>query len=250
MRAGDTLGFVVAVGIGVQNYRDTDLERTFWATFVLVAGTGALWMGLVTVEWLGIQGALVDSLSTSLQAIVVGVFAIGSIGTMAVVQDLKDSQRETERQRIEAEQAREEAEQLSAHLQKKASAFSVSMSRAADGDLTQHMNPESRSDAMSEIAEAFNDMMDELEGTFARIRTFADEVAASSEEVTGNRAPGLAQPRPTAAARSTTSRSTPRAGPRCPIRATRSRRLFERLLCHRIPRIALPSFRSTVRTWS
>ena len=193
-----TLGFLVAAVVGAANYRDTDLEQTFWAVFVGVSAAGFLWMSLVTVEWLGIQGAVMDSLSTSLQSIVIGVFSIGAIGTMAVVQDLKRSQAETERRRREVEQAREEAERarteaederaaaegLNDHLQQKAQAFSASMGAAADGDLTERMDPESRSAAMTEIAEAFNEMMDEFEETFARLREFADEVAAASEQVT------------------------------------------------------------------
>lgn len=94
-----TLGFLAATAIAVQNYRDTELERTFWASFALVSFAGCLWMGLVTVEWLGISGELMDTLSTSLQAIVIGVFSIGTIGTLAVVDDLKQSQTEMRKRR-------------------------------------------------------------------------------------------------------------------------------------------------------
>jgi methyl-accepting chemotaxis protein len=193
-----TIGFLAAAGIGIANYRDTDLEQTFWAVFVGVSVTGAIWMGLVTVEWVGIQGALMDSLSTSLQSIVIGVFSIGAVGTMAVVQDLKRSGAETERQRRDANRARQEAEharataeeertkaeELSDHLQAKARTFGTVMGRAADGDLTERMEPDPESAAMTSIAEAFNDMMTEFENTFAQLRRFADQVAASSEQVT------------------------------------------------------------------
>src|SRR6056297_1287211 len=97
-----TLAFLVAAGIGVKNYQDTDLEQTFWATFVLVSIAGFTWMSLVTAEWAGISGALMDALSTSLESIVIGVYSIGSIGTFAVVQDLKESQAKTVKQSREA----------------------------------------------------------------------------------------------------------------------------------------------------
>jgi methyl-accepting chemotaxis protein len=86
--------------------------------------------------------------------------------------------------REEAEQAQQEAEEVNTHLKEKAEAFSATMGRAAGGDLTQRMNPESQSDAMTDIAEAFNEMVTDLEETVAQILSFADEVAASSEEVT------------------------------------------------------------------
>jgi len=213
-----TAGFFVGAGYGYLNYRDTDMERTFWATFVLVAVSGGIWMGMVSVEWFGISGALMDTLSTSLQAIVVGVFAIGLIGTFAVVQDLKSSQAETvqqrraaEKQRQEAERAQEEAEAakedaeaarreaeesrqdaedarreaeaLSEHLETKATAFSTVMEATAAGDMTQRMDPDSQSQAMTDIAEAFNAMIDDLGETIVRIREFADEVSTASNEV-------------------------------------------------------------------
>lgn len=104
------VGFLVALGIGVRGYRDSDFERLFWLAFSFASGLGAVWLGLVTLEWLGIQSVLLDVLSTSLQAVVVGVFAVGSLGTLAMVEDLKASHSETERRRREAETARTRAE--------------------------------------------------------------------------------------------------------------------------------------------
>ena len=83
-----------------------------------------------------------------------------------------------------AEEARQEAEQLNGHLEEKAAAFSTTMEEAADGDLTQRMDNSSQSEAMTDIATTFNEMIGELEATITRIQSFAQDVAASSEEVT------------------------------------------------------------------
>jgi methyl-accepting chemotaxis protein len=98
--------------------------------------------------------------------------------------DLKALITDIEQAKEEADEARTEAEDLADALETKAAEFGDVMDRAADGDLTQRMDTESQSDAMSNIAEAFNGMMADLEDTVAHIRSFADEVAASSEEVT------------------------------------------------------------------
>ena len=62
-----TLGFLAAAAIGALNYRDTDLERSFRAVFLSVSPIGSLCMVFVTVEWIGCQGSLKDTLSTALQ---------------------------------------------------------------------------------------------------------------------------------------------------------------------------------------
>ena len=107
------------------------------------------------------------------------------------IDDLQERQAEIEEKREAAEQLKEEAEQerreveaLNDHLEQKAESYREAMERAAAGDLTVRVDPTSRSEAMTDIAEAFNTMAADLEGTVARIRTFADDVAESSEEVT------------------------------------------------------------------
>ncbi|WP_435175557.1 methyl-accepting chemotaxis protein [Halorussus sp. AFM4] len=89
-----------------------------------------------------------------------------------------------EQTRAEAQRARTEAEDLNAALERKAAEFGDVMAEAADGDLTRRMDPESRSDAMAEIAEQFNEMMDALERTTGRIKAFSTRVADASEEAT------------------------------------------------------------------
>jgi methyl-accepting chemotaxis protein len=84
----------------------------------------------------------------------------------------------------EAERERGRAQQMNDHLQEKAESYGVVMARAAAGDLTQRMQPDDQTPAMADIAESFNEMMDDLEATFAEIQSFADAVAASSDEAT------------------------------------------------------------------
>ncbi len=98
--------------------------------------------------------------------------------------DVEQSHHEVEAAREEAQDARAEAEDRAKHLQEKAAAFSATMTAAAEGDLTSRMDPETDSEAMAEIATAFNEMMADLEGTVADIHAFADEVAEASDDVT------------------------------------------------------------------
>ena len=88
--------------------------------------------------------------------------------------------------REEAEEARKEAEDMRDHLQQKAEAYSEVMQKAADGDMTQRLDPESESEAMTDIAEEFNEMIAEIERTTEQLKNFASEVATSSEEVTAS----------------------------------------------------------------
>ena len=100
------------------------------------------------------------------------------------VEDLQAKKAEIERAKAEAEAKKREVERLNDHLEAKADAYSAAMARAADGELTVRLDTESESDAMVEIAEAFNDMMDETESAMREIKAFADEVAETSEAVT------------------------------------------------------------------
>jgi methyl-accepting chemotaxis protein len=95
---------------------------------------------------------------------------------------------EAEAAKEEAETARAEAEALTDHLQQKASAYSETLADAAAGDLTQRLDPNSESDAMTEIALAFNEMLADLEETVATIEAFATEVATKSEQMSAQSA--------------------------------------------------------------
>ncbi|WP_342805624.1 methyl-accepting chemotaxis protein [Natronosalvus hydrolyticus] len=98
-----------------------------------------------------------------------------------------DSMRTTLRERMqEVEDARSQADRLNDHLETKADEYAAVMQTCGEGDLTRRMDPESRSDAMTEIAVEFNRMVDEIERTIDRVSQFSNEVAASSEEVTAS----------------------------------------------------------------
>jgi methyl-accepting chemotaxis protein len=88
--------------------------------------------------------------------------------------------------REEAERAREKAERTSKHLQSKATEYSEVMQAVANGNLDRRMDPSDRNEAMREIAAEFNHTTDELERTVARLKSFAGDVATSSEEVTAS----------------------------------------------------------------
>ena len=98
------------------------------------------------------------------------------------IDDLEAKKAEIEQAKADAERLRSEAEQLNEDLEATAATYSDIMSRAAAGDLTVRIDAQSESDAMCEIAEAFNDMMDETEMAMHEIQAFAAEVATTSEE--------------------------------------------------------------------
>jgi len=103
--------------------------------------------------------------------------------------EIEAEKAEAERMKAEAEEAKAEAEarqqevaELNDHLEQTADEYSAAMRRAADGDLGVRVEPDTESEAMAEIAAAFNEMMTETEGAMREIQTFADTVAAASEE--------------------------------------------------------------------
>lgn len=89
-----------------------------------------------------------------------------------------------ERMRVNVERAQREVEELNEALEAKAADYRATMSQTAEGDLTNRMDPESRSEALRRVGEEFNRMMDEIEGTVAELQSFAEEVAATSQQAT------------------------------------------------------------------
>lgn len=98
--------------------------------------------------------------------------------------DLERLITDIEQARLDSEAAQDEAEALTAALEEKAAEFSEVMAAAADGDLTRRVDTESRSEAMSDIGLAFNEMVAELEATLLDVREFAQTVAGASTDVT------------------------------------------------------------------
>ncbi|MFC7019025.1 MULTISPECIES: methyl-accepting chemotaxis protein [Haloarcula] len=97
-------------------------------------------------------------------------------------EEIEAEKAEAERLKAEAEARQEEVEALVSHLEAKADAYSEGMSRAAEGDLTVRLDPDSESDAMTQIGESFNQMLDETAEAMREIQSFADTVATASEE--------------------------------------------------------------------
>lgn len=86
--------------------------------------------------------------------------------------------RELQEQRDEAEDREDRARAAKAQLEEIADEFSETMFEAADGDLTVRMEIDVESDAMAQIASAFNTMMDDTEATIREIQDFSTEVTA------------------------------------------------------------------------
>jgi len=90
---------------------------------------------------------------------------------------------ETQRERAEA--AKAESEAFARTLEERAAAFGATMEECADGDLTARLDARPDDpEALREIADGFNDAMEELESTIAEVDAFAGEVAEKSEAVT------------------------------------------------------------------
>ncbi|WP_123623291.1 methyl-accepting chemotaxis protein [Halorubrum sp. CSM-61] len=107
----------------------------------------------------------------------------GSFSTMR--DSLREEIESAETQRERAEAAKAESEAFARTLEERAAAFGATMEACADGDLTARLEAESDDpEALREIADGFNDAMDELEATIAEVDAFAGEVAAKSEAVT------------------------------------------------------------------
>ncbi|WP_254761933.1 methyl-accepting chemotaxis protein [Natrinema marinum] len=99
---------------------------------------------------------------------------------------LREQIEEAEAAREEAERERERVQEINDHLEQKAADYSDVMEAAADGDLTARMAADGDNEAMAEIAEDFNEMLDEIEQTIAELNRFATDVATASEQVTAS----------------------------------------------------------------
>lgn len=88
---------------------------------------------------------------------------------------------ETELERAEAAAA--ETERFARRLEDRAAAFGDVMAACAGGDLTRRLDADAESDAMQEVAVAFNDTITEIEQTIADVVEFADAVATASKRV-------------------------------------------------------------------
>jgi methyl-accepting chemotaxis protein len=103
--------------------------------------------------------------------------------TEAALEDAEAARADAEAAQSEAEAARDRARQLSDRLQERASDYGETMRACADGQLHRRLDEDVDSDAMAEVATAFNEMIEDLERTVAEVRRFADDVSAASVDV-------------------------------------------------------------------
>jgi len=134
-------------------------------------------MVLFFAGYVGSVGVLLQGYEEALQLLTGGVFLGGALFVLLVV----DTGRETIE---EAEDLRAETAELNDHLEQKADDYRDVMRDCRDGDFTRRMDPESESEAMTDIAEEFNAMISRIEATVDDLERFADEVATYSQEIT------------------------------------------------------------------
>ncbi|MBP1921059.1 methyl-accepting chemotaxis protein [Halorubrum alkaliphilum] len=106
----------------------------------------------------------------------------GSFGAMRDSLSTKIEEAETAQEAAETE--RERMARRNDRLQSTADDYGETMRDAAEGDLTVRMRTDADDEAMAAIAEEFNEMIAEIERTYAQLTTFADEVASASERAT------------------------------------------------------------------
>jgi len=99
---------------------------------------------------------------------------------------LREQIQEAQSAREEAEAERERIQRINEELEATADGYSDVMQRAAEGDLTARMDASTENEAMEDIAEEFNEMLAEIEGTVEELNAFAAEVATASEQVTAS----------------------------------------------------------------
>jgi len=100
------------------------------------------------------------------------------------------AQRQAEEAKQEAQGTRDEMKQQATRIERQAESYERTMRQVANGDFTQRVDPNSESEAMEQVGIAFNEMLDELEGTVGEVTTFADTVGEAASGV-DNRAEDL-----------------------------------------------------------
>jgi len=100
---------------------------------------------------------------------------------LEMVDQKKAEMQSIEETKAQAEQRREEMERLKQALESRAAQYRQQMEAAAAGDLSVRLDTDAESDAMVDIANAFNEMLSEVETTVDEIKLFADRVESASE---------------------------------------------------------------------
>ena len=92
----------------------------------------------------------------------------------------EEAQQRAQTAREDAERARQNAVELNDQLEATAAEFGSVMDEVAEGDLSCRLPTDAESDAMADIAVAYNEMMDEWEETIRQVRDFGEAVEGAS----------------------------------------------------------------------
>ena len=160
----------VAIGHGAFSLIDSSLVYNHTAAIE----NPIVWGGIHAFFVLGLAGALMVnwySIEKSREA---------AREQLELAERKQSEIQDVEAAKAEVEERREEVERLNSHLETKADDYSAAMGRAADGDLTVRLDAESESEAMAQIGEAFNGMMDDIDDAMGEVRSFAQEVSTAS----------------------------------------------------------------------
>ncbi|MCU4718324.1 methyl-accepting chemotaxis protein [Halobacteria archaeon HArc-curdl5-1] len=104
----------------------------------------------------------------------------------AAREDAEQAKREAEQARQEAENERAEMEAMTSHLTSKAGEYESVLDRAADGDLTGRVEPQSESEAMERVGKRINATLDSLERIVSDVESFSADVLSASDQVQRN----------------------------------------------------------------
>lgn len=156
------------------------------------------------------QEELVSGLVAMLFILVAGVsFVAASVGREAIssLNALRDSARRMERGELDVDLETHrndeigeltrsfaatrdalksrisQTEQRSTELQEAATDYSIEMQRVGEGDLTRRLNEDVAVEEMAELAENFNQMMDQLEETVGEVYAFTEQVAEATSKL-------------------------------------------------------------------
>ncbi|MFO7834935.1 MAG: methyl-accepting chemotaxis protein [Halohasta sp.] len=95
----------------------------------------------------------------------------------------EEARRDAEEAKQGAQEARDEMERRATRIESQAEQYERVMREVANGDLTRRVDPDSESEAMQQVGLAFNEMLNELEGTVGEVTTFADTVGEAASGV-------------------------------------------------------------------
>lgn len=101
-------------------------------------------------------------------------------------EEILQQKEEIEKQREQIERQKEEISTLYNDLESQADQYSSIINSAADGDLTERLSSDTDTEAMNEIANEYNNMVEDIGQTILEIQEFSRDVAEKSEKTNEN----------------------------------------------------------------